>query len=476
MKKLISILLVVLLTGILPSYANAVELILSPNQIAYASLPSGWYMDESLNLNDSNGKVGYIESRTYDTPFSNISVTSLDFLKSKYFNNIMLSETIGSDIHIYEAVTFGDDEMVFVFTVANGARDYMLLACVYENKINYNAVKNLATSISLEYTEIEITEEDEEIIEDIGEIENDEEVIEVEEPQKRNNAIGQILSTDIVAYIDDMPIKSYNVDGKTVIVVEDLANYGFTVKWDGETRKLTATTSKLPITAPDYKPQTSDLKIGTVLGEIYLTDIVTEINGREYETYNINGQTVVVIEDLGDRMKDTDTNIYNPYKYSSGGFKTIWDEVERTIKLYCIRPGDMIDTWVGDLQIKEKTEVMKPINYIYTQYDVLDAIIDMVEIDGRMFIDLRKYCEILNLPCEINKSNTLKLDTSMLGQIKLDFTTPIRSDIKNDMLLPLNLIITNGKSTFRSNNSDIAYYYKDGTIMVDYEILMNIVY
>ena len=44
---------------------------------------------------------------------------------------------------------------------------------------------------------------------------------------------GYIYSTDILAYINDKPIESYNIGGKTAIIMEDLAtgeiNYGFDV-------------------------------------------------------------------------------------------------------------------------------------------------------------------------------------------------------------------------------------------------------
>ena len=54
---------------------------------------------------------------------------------------------------------------------------------------------------------------------------------------------GYIYSTDIIAYVNDKPIESYNIGGKTAIIMEDLAtgevNYGFDVWYDDESRKLT---------------------------------------------------------------------------------------------------------------------------------------------------------------------------------------------------------------------------------------------
>lgn len=45
------------------------------------------------------------------------------------------------------------------------------------------------------------------------------------------DVIGEALNTDITAYVDDVPIRSYNIDGWTGIVAEDLREYGFDVVW-----------------------------------------------------------------------------------------------------------------------------------------------------------------------------------------------------------------------------------------------------
>ena len=38
------------------------------------------------------------------------------------------------------------------------------------------------------------------------------------------DVIGSIYSTDILAYVNGRPIRSYNIGGKTVILVEDLSD------------------------------------------------------------------------------------------------------------------------------------------------------------------------------------------------------------------------------------------------------------
>ena len=50
--------------------------------------------------------------------------------------------------------------------------------------------------------------------------------------------IGDVIETDIITMIDHSPIASYNIDGYTYVIAEDLRNYGFDVVWDGEARTL----------------------------------------------------------------------------------------------------------------------------------------------------------------------------------------------------------------------------------------------
>jgi hypothetical protein len=466
MKKIIAILLAILLTGVIPLYAVTLEF--TPNEKIDVNIPADWYMDENKKLYNTDGAVGYTDGISYEEPITDINKASLDFLKAKLLNNIMLIENIGEGIHIYEADTTSGT--AFVFTSVNGTYDYIVLMCVYQNKISYTNFKALSQSVAIEFIAGEIIVEEE-----IPEIEDTEAVEEIVEETKKGDSIGTIVSTDIITFIDGMPITSYNVDGSTVVIVEELVNYGFKVIWDGEARKLIVTAGKLPSSAPEYVNSTSDLPIGTPVGEIYETDIITEINGREYQSYNMNGQTVVVLEPLGDRMIDTDINIYNPYKYSSGGFKTLWDNDTRSLEVHCIRPGDKIDTWAGSISIKEIDVVMKPVEYTLSQYAVGYDVIQALKIGSRTFVDLQKYAELKGVTCTLEKSNSITVDTSGLKDIEITLANILDSEVKTDMLLPLNLILTNGKSSARSNNSNIAYYYKDGAVMVDINAVKNII-
>ncbi len=110
--------------------------------------------------------------------------------------------------------------------------------------------------------------------------------------------IDYVLYTDIRTYINNVEITSYNIKGNTAVVVEDLLNYGFDVVWDGAARtlKVTRNASK-PVTGAEVKA-TSGGKIGDKAMPVYATDIKTYLDGKETESYNVGGQTIVYVDDL----------------------------------------------------------------------------------------------------------------------------------------------------------------------------------
>ncbi|MCH4889495.1 hypothetical protein EZV73_18080 [Acidaminobacter sp. JC074] len=126
--------------------------------------------------------------------------------------------------------------------------------------------------------------------------------------------IGSVLETDIKAYIDDQQIPSMNIDGYTAIVVEDLRYYGFDVVWHPDTRSLdiSRNTSKAvdPLPVSDL-----DVVIGREIAKVLHTDIKTYFHNSELRSFNIDGKTAVLINDL-----------------SQLGF-VHWDEEKRVISL-----------------------------------------------------------------------------------------------------------------------------------------------
>lgn len=150
---------------------------------------------------------------------------------------------------------------------------------------------------------------------------------------KVGDVVGNIYSTDIMAYVDGVPIQSYNIGGKTAIVLEDLREYGFEVEWRQDIRKLFVKSETYLQKEIEY-PDTSQIvrgKTGEIVGKIYSTDIVAIVNGLEVPSYNIGGKTVVCIEDLGNI--DTQDNQNKQFGYSKYAMYFIWNQPSRTIRL-----------------------------------------------------------------------------------------------------------------------------------------------
>ncbi len=128
---------------------------------------------------------------------------------------------------------------------------------------------------------------------------------------------GKIYSTDIKASINGVWVDSYNIGGKTVVIVEDITNQ---FEYYDALRTLVI---------DDLAPQrlisgknTNTQKSGNVIGNIYETDIKTYYRGKELTGYSLDGKMAVVVEELG-----ADNT------FSQIGGKYIWNENLRTITL-----------------------------------------------------------------------------------------------------------------------------------------------
>lgn len=138
---------------------------------------------------------------------------------------------------------------------------------------------------------------------------------------KNGDINGNIYSTDIRAFINNVEVESYNIGGKTVVVLEDILKPNQNqLTYDNETRTL-----RLWSLDPQFiieGKNNNSKKSGTIIGKTYETDIKAVIYDTILPSYNIGGKTAVAIEDLG---RDND--------FSLIGGKFIWNETERTINL-----------------------------------------------------------------------------------------------------------------------------------------------
>lgn len=132
---------------------------------------------------------------------------------------------------------------------------------------------------------------------------------------------GKIYATDIRAFINGIEVQSYNIGGKTAVILEDIlmAN-ARQCTYDDSARTLTFYSLD-----PSYlvENKTQSMKTpGTVIGSFYQTDIKISIYDVAIPTVIINGKAAAAIEDLGSNGA-----------FSSIGGKFIWNEKERTISL-----------------------------------------------------------------------------------------------------------------------------------------------
>lgn len=117
---------------------------------------------------------------------------------------------------------------------------------------------------------------------------------------KTGDVVAYTVYTDIIASINDYNIESYNINGYSAVVAEELRNYGFYVEWNEKERALYITrTSSNTVTSTYIAPEIPKSKIGQKAYSVLQTDIKTYINGTQVTSYNIGGKTIVYFDDLG---------------------------------------------------------------------------------------------------------------------------------------------------------------------------------
>ena len=109
---------------------------------------------------------------------------------------------------------------------------------------------------------------------------------------------GDLLETDIKAYINGCRISSYNVNGYTAVIAEDLLDYGFSVVWNDTARTVNIKRNDETEFSGILIDDTTVPKIGKKVGSAYYTDIRTIVNGITVLSYNIGGKTAIFIDSL----------------------------------------------------------------------------------------------------------------------------------------------------------------------------------
>ncbi len=110
-------------------------------------------------------------------------------------------------------------------------------------------------------------------------------------------AIGKVMGTDIVAYINNYPVPSYCFNGHTAVITSDLVNYGFKYSYDNSLRRVDLTYTGAP---PSPLPFWRDQRIyGKPLFDVLETDIQVYLNNVRIDSFNINGLTAINFTELG---------------------------------------------------------------------------------------------------------------------------------------------------------------------------------
>ena len=159
--------------------------------------------------------------------------------------------------------------------------------------------------------------------------------------------IDHVLATDIRAFINGYEIPSYNIGGRLGIVAEDLRGYGFAVEWNGDARTLTVTRKPGEgVTAVADTDELGEAEIGTPLMPVLFTDIVTYLDGRQVDSFNINGRTIIYFTELsgyGTYLYDNDMRASMiSYQYHPFKARTI-----ESLPLKIIHAGGEVGSYLG---------------------------------------------------------------------------------------------------------------------------------
>lgn len=210
--------------------------------------------------------------------------------------------------------------------------------------------------------------------------------------------IGETVYTDIIASINNYNIASFNLDGNTVVVAEDLRNYGFDVVWSSEARTLSISRNGSNNVASTYiAPKIPKVLVGTKANDVLKTDIQTYINGNWVPSFNIDGQTVLRFDAL---------NVFGSVAYDNSIRRLrldIYDGLKYKISPPSLRPGDDPSILpnglyfklnsVGGIRIRwmALNNTNKTINYYTTTYYMYNSVGDPAydTVSGKNYFEIK---------------------------------------------------------------------------------------
>ena len=170
------------------------------------------------------------------------------------------------------------------------------------------------------------------------------------------DVIQPIYSTDILTYMDGIPIKSYNIGGQTLICLEDLSNYGFSVYYCDEVRCLFV--NKIGKAQEGFSPIIEKGTVGKIEGYTYETDIRAILNGEEINAVNIGGKLAVVVEELDDLKDDNLSGSLSIKNYPKYFMMQSYNDFARVLNVY----SDIAVDYLYDNNVKRFETDVKNLN------------------------------------------------------------------------------------------------------------------
>lgn len=143
--------------------------------------------------------------------------------------------------------------------------------------------------------------------------------------------VHPIYYTDITTFMDGIPIQGYAIKGKTMICLEDLLNYGFSVCYSDEARALFL--NKQGKAADNFCPDIKREQGSGIAGYTYETDIKAYVNGNEISAENIGGRLAACIEELADFDSVNSVHLFD-FTYSSYFMWYYYDDSTRTLNVF----------------------------------------------------------------------------------------------------------------------------------------------
>lgn len=231
---------------------------------------------------------------------------------------------------------------------------------------------------------------------------------------------GDVYYTDVKAYIKDIPIEVFDIEGEIVVECENLESYGFFVAWDSNERVLRLAENV-------YETEELKNKSNTLINEdkhnteniakkYYCSDIVTYLNGKKIKSYNVDGKTLIPIKGMADC-----------------GYIVKWDEQKKEFKVNFDKVT--IETDIGKCNISDYSSMTEPLRYAVTyngtiEFDDNTLDIEILYLCGyyTSYILLKATLEALNIPFEWDfETSTLNINFDESNITQINISDPIDS-------------------------------------------------